>query len=79
MPGEGGLRAVQHILARHPRARIVLLSVIDASSMIRVCLAAGIHEYVIKEDAADELARAVDAALEGREYISAAGRRGLAP
>ena len=77
MPGEGGLRAVQHILGRHPGARIVLLSVIDAGSMIRTCLAAGVHGYVVKEDAADELSLAVAAALEGREYISAAGRRGL--
>jgi two-component system, NarL family, invasion response regulator UvrY len=77
MPGEGGLAAVQHILARHPHARVVLLSVIDASAMIRTCLAAGIHGYVVKEDAADELPQAVGAAMERREYISAAGRRRL--
>jgi DNA-binding NarL/FixJ family response regulator len=79
MPGEGGLKAAQHILARHPRARVVLLSVIDASSMVRVCMATGVQGYVVKEDAADELIPAIEAAMEGREYISAAGRRGLKP
>jgi two-component system NarL family response regulator len=77
MPGEGGLMAVRHIRKRHPDTRVVLLSVIDAPPMIRVTQAEGIHGYVVKEDAAEELVPAVEAALIGRRYVSTAGRRGL--
>lgn len=79
MPDESGLLAARHILGRHPAARIVFLSVIDAPAMIRASVSEGIHGYVVKEDAADELVTAVGAALDGRRYISAAGRRSLSP
>jgi DNA-binding NarL/FixJ family response regulator len=45
--------------------------------MIRHGLSMGAQGYVVKEDAGDELVPAVQAALEGREFISAAGRRSL--
>jgi two-component system, NarL family, nitrate/nitrite response regulator NarL len=77
MPGEGGLAAVRHILERYPGTPVVLLSVIDSISMMRAGFLCGIHGYVVKEDAADELNQAVDAALAGNEYISTAGRRTL--
>jgi DNA-binding NarL/FixJ family response regulator len=77
MPGEGGLAAMRRILERRPATRVVLLSVIVASPIIRVGLSAGAQGYVVKEDAADELVPAVEAALEGRPYVSAAGRRAL--
>ena len=77
MPGEGGLVAVRHILERYPGTPVVLLSVIDSISMMRAGFLYGIHGYVVKEDAADELNQAVDAALAGNEYISTAGRRAL--
>jgi two-component system, NarL family, nitrate/nitrite response regulator NarL len=77
MPGEGGLMAARHILERHPGTPVVLLSVVDSISMMRSGFLSGIHGYVVKEDAADELNQAVDAALAGKEYISTAGRRGL--
>jgi DNA-binding NarL/FixJ family response regulator len=75
MPGKGGLAAARHILERHPATRVILLSVIDATPMIRLSFSAGIQGYVVKEDAADELVPAVRAALRGHEYVSAAGRR----
>lgn len=77
MPGEGGLAAVRHIRARHPGARIVLLSVLDTPPMIRLGLAAGVEGYVVKGDAGDELVPAVAAALAGRQYLSTTGRRNL--
>jgi DNA-binding NarL/FixJ family response regulator len=43
----------------------VLFTVIDASPMVRLGLSFGAHGYVLKEDAADELVPAVQAALEG--------------
>jgi DNA-binding NarL/FixJ family response regulator len=75
MPGEGGLAAVRHIRARHPDIPVVILSVTDARSVIRASIAEGIQGYVVKEDAAEELVLAVEAALQGRGYLSATGRR----
>lgn len=77
MPGEGGLAAVRHILKRRADAPVVLLSVIDAPPMIRLGLDTGARGYVVKEDAADELVPAIEAALQGQEYVSAAARRAL--
>ena len=77
MPDESGLVAARHILERRPATRVVFLSVIDAPAMIRASVLEGVHGYVVKEDAADELVPAIGAVLEGRTYISAAGRRAL--
>jgi two-component system NarL family response regulator len=79
MPGEGGLMAARHILERYPGTPVVLLSVIDSLSMMRAGFLSGVHGYVVKEDAVEELNQAIDAALAGKEYISTAGRRGLSP
>lgn len=77
MPGEGGLAAVRHIRERCPDTPVVLLTVDDASPMIRRGFSAGAQGYVVKEDAGDELVRAVEAALEGRRYVSATALRSL--
>lgn len=77
MPGEGGLVAARKILERHPGAPVVLLTVIDAVTMIRLSLQSGVRGYVVKEDAGDELVPAVHAAMAEQEYISAAGRRNI--
>jgi DNA-binding NarL/FixJ family response regulator len=77
MPGEGGLAAVRHIRDRHPGTPVVFLSVIAAPSMIRMSLASGGSGYVVKEDAADDLVPAIEAARQGRDYLSSTGRREL--
>jgi DNA-binding NarL/FixJ family response regulator len=77
MPGEGVLAAVRHIRERSPAARVVLLTVLDSQSMIRLGLLAGASAYVVKADAGDELAQAVKAALEGRRYVSATALQDL--
>lgn len=74
MPGEGGLVAAKRIRERDPDARVVLLTVINASSMIRLGLSVGVYGYVLKQDAGDELVPAVAAALERRQYVSSAAR-----
>jgi len=76
MPGKGGLAAVRHILGRYPGTPVVLLSAIGEQPVIRASLLAGVQAYVVKEDAGEELIPAVQAALEGRSYLSAVARRG---
>lgn len=77
MPRGGGLTAVKRIRERHPGTPVVLLTVLDQPTMVRLGLSVGAQGYVVKEDAGDELVEAVQAALEGREYVSASGRRRL--
>jgi DNA-binding NarL/FixJ family response regulator len=77
MPGEGGLAAARRIMQRHPGTGVVVLSVIDAPPIIRVSFSSGIQGYVVKENAADELVPAVEAAMQGRRYVSATARRAL--
>jgi two-component system NarL family response regulator len=78
MPGSGGLSALRRLRERYRGVPIVLLSVIDSSHIIKLGLSLGALGFVVKEDAADELVAAVDAALQGRQYISRSGRRNLA-
>jgi two-component system NarL family response regulator len=77
MPGEGGLTAAKSILDRHPGARIVLLSMIDSATMIRLGLSVGVLGYVLKEDVGEELLQAIKTALKGKPYLSASARRSL--
>lgn len=77
MPGEGGLVAARSILGRHPAARIVFLTVIDSSTMIRLGFSVGALGYVIKEDIGDELLPAIQTALHGERYLSTHARRCL--
>jgi len=77
MPGEGGLAAIQHIRERCPETPVVFLTVDNDSPMIRKGFSAGAQGYVVKEDAGEELVRAIQAALEGRLYVSAAALRSL--
>jgi DNA-binding NarL/FixJ family response regulator len=77
MPGEGGLVAARNIRARKPELPFILLTVIDAKLMIKLALSSGALGYVVKEDAGEELAQAVEAALAGQSYVSSHGRRSL--
>jgi len=77
MPGEGGLVAARKIRERRPDLPFVLLTVIDAPLMIQLAQRSGALGYVVKEDAGEELVPALHAALEGRSYVSASGRRSL--
>lgn len=77
MPGINGLTAAVALLAKRPEARIVLVTVQDSRAVIRRALECGVHGFVLKSDAANELVAAVRLALEGGLYLSASVRRGL--
>jgi len=77
MPGVSGLAAASAILAQHPDARIILVSVRDEPSLVRKALSAGALGYVVKSDAGDELASAVKTVLEGSRFVSTTARNSL--
>lgn len=77
MPGIGGLAAARNIRTAHPEARIIFISVLDEPAVIRKALAEGASGYVIKSDAGDELANAVQTVLGGGRYVSASAKVAL--
>lgn len=74
MPGISGLAAARSILELHPQIPIIFATVLDEPAIIRRALAEGARGYVVKSDAGDELAGAVDAVLAGGQYISSSAR-----
>ena len=77
MPHVNGLAAAARILAAHPDARIVIVTVLDSRAVIKKAFDCGARGYVLKSDAGSELAAAVRTAIEGRLYLSTAARRAL--
>ncbi|HTO67670.1 MAG TPA: response regulator transcription factor [Bradyrhizobium sp.] len=77
MPGISGLVAARHILKAHPNALIIFATVLDEPAIIRRALAEGARGYVMKADAGDELADAVDMVLAGGQYVSSSARAAL--
>jgi DNA-binding NarL/FixJ family response regulator len=70
MPGLDGITAASEILLRHPRARIVFVTVHNDAEMVQKGLATGALGYVLKLTAGEELVPAIHAALQGQQHIS---------
>ena len=70
MPGLDGIAAAGAILRRHPRARIVFVTVHNDADIVQKGLAAGALGYVLKLTAAEELVPAIHAALQGQQHVS---------
>ncbi|WOP18223.1 response regulator transcription factor [Raineyella sp. LH-20] len=48
MPGIGGVEATRQIVARHPDARVVMMTSVEDSRSVRLSVAAGAQGYVVK-------------------------------
>jgi DNA-binding NarL/FixJ family response regulator len=70
MPGLDGIAAAGEILRRHPRARIVFVTVHNDAELVQKGLAIGALGYVLKLTAGEELVPAIYAALRGKKYVS---------
>jgi DNA-binding NarL/FixJ family response regulator len=70
MPGLDGIAAAGEILRRHPRARIVFVTVHNDAELVQTGLAIGAWGYVLKLTAGEELVPAVHAALRGQQHVS---------
>jgi DNA-binding NarL/FixJ family response regulator len=70
MRGLNGIEATRQVLSRHPRVRVVCLSTNIDSRYVEAMFQAGALAYVVKSAAADELVRALRAAVRGERYLS---------
>jgi two-component system NtrC family sensor kinase len=48
MPGESGLDFIRYVRAEHPDTAAVIVSVMDAPSVIAAALEIGVHDYIVK-------------------------------
>lgn len=72
MPGTGGLEATRRILARHPKAAIIMLSMHSEETLVRQALNAGARGYVLKNALELDLAAAVKRVAAGEQVIDPA-------
>ena len=66
---ENGLDAVAGLLALRPPPRIVVLTMHDDVAFAREALSRGVHGYLLKDAAGDELIRAIEVVMDGDTYL----------
>jgi two-component system response regulator NreC len=66
---ENGLDAIPELLARQPQPRIVVLTMHDDPAFAREAFRLGVHGYLLKEAAAEELIRAIEVVMAGGTYL----------
>lgn len=69
MPGLSGIEAIRQIKERCPEIEVVVLSVHESEPYVEQALRAGAAGYVLKRNAATELAAAVRSARAGQAYL----------
>ena len=70
MPEMTGIEVIHKVVRKNAGTRCVLLTMHDDPSLARQALDAGASGYVLKENAFDELVRAVSAVMKGEIYVS---------
>ena len=70
MPGLNGIEATKMILKDHPGTKVIALSMHTDRRFVEGMLTAGAAGYLVKECAAEELARAIQTAIGGKVYLS---------
>lgn len=78
LPGVSGIEAMRHILAREPRAKVLMFSMHEEPIFATRAFAAGALGYITKASAPEVLVDAVRAVAKGERYISADMAQALA-
>ena len=70
MPELNGIEAISQMLPRHPRIKVIVLSIHETKPYVYRTLKAGAKGYLIKETAGLEVVDAVRAVYRGERYLS---------
>ena len=70
MPLMNGIEVAKLLLKNHLTIKIIILSMHKDPDIIRAAMALGIHGFVFKDDAVNDLVNAIWAVNEGKNYIS---------
>ena len=71
MPRLNGMQAAQRLKASGTRTKLVFLTIYGNPEFIRAAFAAGALGYVLKHRMVTDLPLAIEAALEGKRFLSA--------
>ncbi len=70
MPGLSGTEACKRIKAGFPDTKVLILTMHKNKELLQHAIAAGADGYLLKEDATQELKKAIDCIRQGATYIS---------
>jgi len=70
MPTMSGIDVVRYMKKYVPDSKIIILSRHDNEEYVKELLKTGVNGYVLKDDAGDDLLRAIEAVLNGNVYLS---------
>jgi DNA-binding NarL/FixJ family response regulator len=70
MPELNGIEATKQILHRRPATAVAILSMYSDESYVMRALQAGARAYLIKDSAAGDLIRAIEAISQGKSFFS---------
>lgn len=70
LPDDSGLNCTRRVVAEWPAIRVLVLSGSPDLSQVSQAFDCGALGYVLKDEAADELVRAVHAVMRGQVYLS---------
>jgi DNA-binding NarL/FixJ family response regulator len=70
MPDLQGIEAAREIKKSYPRTKILILTMHKSKDYLRSALAAGVDGYLLKENAYEDLIKAIRELQQGKRYIS---------
>jgi DNA-binding NarL/FixJ family response regulator len=77
LPNLNGIEAARRIRKLSPESKILFVSQESSADIVQEALASGALGYIVKAHAASELLPAVQAILEGRQFVGSTGSSGL--
>ncbi|MCX7999891.1 MAG: response regulator transcription factor [Leptospiraceae bacterium] len=70
LPEMTGVEVARYTRKTYPETKIIVLSRHDNEEYVQQLLKLGIHAYVLKDDAGDDLIRAIEAVKQNERYLS---------
>jgi two-component system, NarL family, response regulator NreC len=70
MPNLDGLSATKQVKKKHPKLKVIILTIHDSEEYIYQVFKNGADGYVLKEAAYNELLSAIDAVMKGKKFLS---------
>lgn len=70
LPGMSGMELIKHLKSRVPDVQILVVSRHDETLYAERCIRAGARGYVMKQEAGDDIVKAIRKVLDGRIFVS---------
>ena len=71
MPEMNGMEAVTLISKDHPDVSILVVTQYNGEAMIKHLLRIGVHGFISKSSASEEIREAIETVMQGRQYVPA--------